>query len=41
MKNQFRIKNLPDPDSIREAASKSYVDNKFNDPSIIKKNHSC
>ena len=35
--NQFRIKNLPDPISIREAASKNYVDNKFNDPSILKK----
>ena len=36
MKNQFRIKNLPDPISIKEAATKKYVDNKFNDPSIIK-----
>ena len=36
LKNQFRIKNLPDPLSIREAASKNYVDNLFNDPSIIK-----
>ena len=35
-KNQNRIKNLPDPISIREAASKNYVDNLFNDPSIIK-----
>ena len=35
-KNQFRIKNLPDPISIREAASKNYVDNFFNDPSIVK-----
>ena len=37
MKNQFGIKNLPDPISIRVPDSKSYVDNKFNDPSIIKK----
>ena len=29
MKNQFRIKNLPDPISIREAASKNYIDKKF------------
>ena len=29
MKNQFRIKNLPDPISIREAASKTYIDNIF------------
>ena len=35
LKNQYRIKNLPDPLSIREAASKKYVDNLFNDPSII------
>ena len=38
LKNQFRIKNLPDPISIREAASKNCVDNLFNDPSIIKNN---
>ena len=36
LKNQFRIKNLPDPISTREATSKNYVDNLFNDPSIIK-----
>ena len=38
LKNQFRIKNLPNPISIREAASKNYVDNLFNDPSIVKNN---
>ena len=38
LKNQFRIKNLPDPISIRDACSKNYVDNLFNDPSIIKNN---
>ena len=38
LKNQYRIKNLPDPISIREAASKNYVDNLFNDPSIVKSN---
>ena len=27
LKNHFRIKNLPDPFSIREAASKIYVEN--------------
>ena len=32
LKNQFRIKNVPDPTNIREAASKNYVDNLFNDP---------
>ena len=36
LKNQYRIKNLPDPISITEPASKQYVDNLFNDPSIIK-----
>ena len=35
MKNQFRIKNLPDPIRIRDAASKNYVDYLFNDPSIF------
>ena len=28
LKNKFRIKNLPDPISIRESASKNCVDNK-------------
>ena len=37
LKNQFRIKNLPNPISMREPASKNYVDNLFNDPSIVKK----
>ena len=36
LKNQYRIKNLLDPISIREAASKTYVDNLFNDPTILK-----
>ena len=36
LKNQYRIKNVPDPISIREVCSKNYVDNLFNDPSIIK-----
>ena len=35
-KNQYRKKNLPDAISIREAASKYYVDKLFNDPDIIK-----
>ena len=38
LKNQLRIKHLPDPINIREAASKIYVDNLFNDPSIVKNN---
>ena len=36
LKNQFRTKNLPDPISIREPAPKHYVDNFFNDHSIVK-----
>ena len=36
MKNQFRIKNLPDPISIRETCGKNYFDNLFNHPSIVK-----
>ena len=35
-KKQYRIKNIPDSVSIREAASKSYVDNKYNDSSLVK-----
>ena len=31
LKNQFRIKSLPKTNSIREAASKLYVENKFID----------
>ena len=38
LENQFRIENLPDPISIREATSKSYVDFLFNDPRKIKNN---
>ena len=36
LKNQYSIKNLPDPISIRDAASKNNVDNMFNIPSIMK-----
>ena len=36
LKGQYRIKNLPDPISIQEPASKNYVDNKFNDPNTLK-----
>ena len=39
LKNQYRFKNVPDPISIREAASKNYVDNKFTDRSIKKSNN--
>ena len=36
LKNQYKIKNLPDPTDIQDACRKQYVDNKFNNPSIIK-----
>ena len=36
MKSQYRFKNLKDPISIRETASRNYVDTFFNDPSSIK-----
>ena len=36
LKKQYKIKNKPDPTSIRETASKKYVDNKVNDPRKIK-----
>ena len=36
MKKLFKIKNLPDSMSSEEPASRSYVDKKFNDPSITK-----
>ena len=38
LKNKYKIKNLPDPNNIRDACSKNYVDDLFNDPSIIKNN---
>ena len=36
MEKHFRSKNLRNPVSIREAASKYYVENKFDDPSSVK-----
>ena len=36
MKNRFEIKNLPCPQKNSNAVCKSYVDNSFNDSSIIK-----
>ena len=38
LKNEYRNKNIPDPISTTEACSKKYVDNLFNDPSIVKNN---
>ena len=36
LKNQYRIKNLPDPTNIQHACTKNYADKLFNDPSILK-----
>ena len=36
LKNEYRIKNIPDPISTTEACSKKYVDNLFNNSSIVK-----
>ena len=38
LKNQYRIKNLPNPSEIQDACTKNYADNLFNDPSILKNN---
>ena len=38
LENQYRVINIPDPISIREATSKNYNDILFNDPSIVKNN---
>ena len=38
LKNQYRIKNLPDPISIREATSKNYVDNLIDEVSLVRNN---
>ena len=38
LKNQFKILNLPDPISIREAASKNYVDNSIHEVSLVRNN---
>ena len=38
LKNQYRIKNLPDPLSITEACSKNYVDNSIDESSLVRNN---
>ena len=37
-KNQYRSINLPDPISIREAASRNYVDNSIDKSSLVRNN---
>ena len=36
LKNQHKIRKLPCPQENSDAVCKSYVDNLFNDPSILK-----
>ena len=36
LKNQYRIKSLPNPTEIQDDCSKNYVDHLINHPSIIK-----
>ena len=38
LKNQFRNKNLPNPISVGEAASKNYVDNSIHEVSLVRNN---
>ena len=38
LKNQYKIKNLPDPTNLQDASNTNYVDSLFNEPSIIKNN---
>ena len=38
LKNQYRIKNLPDPINIGEATSKNYVDNSIHEVSLVRNN---
>ena len=34
-KNQYRIKNLPNPINITEACNKNYNDNSIDEPSLV------
>ena len=36
LKNDYRIKKIPDSISISETCNKNYIDSLFNDPSILK-----
>ena len=38
LKNQYRVKNQPDPTNLQDTCNKNYIDNLFNDPSLIKTN---
>ena len=38
LKNQYRIKNLPDPINITEACNKNFLDNAIDEVSLIRNN---
>ena len=38
LKNQFRIKNLPDPTNLQDACNKNYIDNAIDEDSIVRNN---
>ena len=38
LKNQFRIKNLPNPINLHDACNKNYVDNSIDETSLIRNN---
>ena len=37
LKNQYRIKNLPDPTNLQDACNKNYIDNVIDQPSLVSK----
>ena len=39
LKNEFRIKNLPDPINLHDACNKNYVDNSIDETSLIRNNN--
>ena len=38
LKNQFRIKNLPDPTNLQDPGTKNYIDNAIDEVSLVRKN---
>ena len=38
LKNQFRIKNLPDPTNLQDAGTKNYIINSIDEPSLVRNN---
>ena len=38
LKNQFRIKNMPDPTNLQDACNKNYIDNSIDETSLVRNN---